>query len=120
SRLAGQPTEVRDRVRTGPHAYRCAGLTFPVTVTVLMASTFWPDWSWIIAMTWKIPVVSSTGRWLGGFTSLCALRRKAHGHEREVAAMAALSLWDALAWNELQAALHEDIRRLPQEYGVPI
>jgi hypothetical protein len=33
--------------------------------------------------------------------------------------MARLNLWDALARNELQTVIHEDIRRLPQAYEIP-
>jgi hypothetical protein len=40
-------------------------------------------------------------------------------NEREVAAMAS-DPWDALAWKALQMALHEEIRRLPEEYGVSV
>jgi RNA polymerase sigma-70 factor (ECF subfamily) len=32
----------------------------------------------------------------------------------------ASGLWDLLAWKEQQTALHEEIRRLPEEYGVPV
>jgi RNA polymerase sigma factor (sigma-70 family) len=67
----------------------------------------------------------AVGAWLHGVACrvaararLDAARRRAH--ERQVADMATSGPYDELAWQELRAALHEEVRRLPEKYRVPV
>src|SRR3954447_10173052 len=67
----------------------------------------------------------AVGAWLHGVACrvaararLDAARRRAH--ERQVASMATSGPHDELAWQELRAALHEEVHRLPEKYRVPV
>jgi RNA polymerase sigma factor (sigma-70 family) len=65
------------------------------------------------------------GAWLYGVAYRVASRAKLDAarrreQERRVADMAAAGSWDELAWQELRAALHEEIDRLPEKYRNPV
>jgi RNA polymerase sigma factor (sigma-70 family) len=62
---------------------------------------------------------TAVGAWLHGVAYRVASRAKLDAarrreHERQVADMAASGPYDELEWQELRAALHEEVHRLPE------